>query len=135
MGFFVWKDQFSVNNSELDRQHQNFFKLLNQIAEHIGRVDSLDCLGESVESLYDYASRHFAEEEDYLAFVGYPNLAQQRKQHAFFKTQIAQFGKNLQSSSAGDLDNLLAFMRDWFLQHILEADQEYARFVAVSGQA
>ena len=135
MGFFVWKDQFSVNNNELDRQHQHFFKHLNDLSEAIGRADSLECFREAIEELYSYASRHFADEEAYLTLVGYPKIDEQRNQHAFFKSQVFMFEKNLQDNGIDGFNHILVFMRDWFLQHILESDQEYARFVAASQQA
>ena len=128
MGFFKWKDEFSVNNPRLDHQHQLFLDTLNKMHSRIGSVESFEVFKQSVTTLGHYIDFHFADEEDFLASIGYPYLEQQKREHDFFRARVAELENSYQKLSATELGKLLVFMRDWLLKHILESDQQYARF-------
>jgi hemerythrin len=129
MEFLKWKDQFSVNIPEMDTHHQKFFQLLNQIHHHNGRQDrSADFLDGLFGELFSYVQIHFTEEEALLEQTGFEGLANQKKQHQYFREQLIQFKEQLFSGNAIGTQSVLNFMRDWFLNHILETDKQYGAY-------
>ena len=130
MGLFKWKDEFSVNNEELDQQHKLFLDTLNTVHNRIGSVESSEVFKKSITALGHYVDVHFIEEEEHLVEIGYPDIERQRQQHDYFRARISELENSCQDLSDTDLQKLLVFMRDWFLNHILEADQDYAHFVS-----
>lgn len=130
MGFFRWKDEFSVDNEELDQQHKIFLDTLNKIHSRIGAVDSPEVVKKSVVALGHYIDVHFIEEEEHLVSIGYPDIERQRRQHDFFRARISELESSCEDLSDTELEKLLVFMRDWFLKHVLEADQDYARYAS-----
>jgi hemerythrin len=126
MEFFKWKDQFSVKIPEMDKQHQKFFQLLNQIHLYNEKNErSPDFLDEVFREMYSYILVHFAEEETLLEQTGFDGLAYQKKQHRFFCDQLVQLREQHFNGNATVPQSVLNFMRDWILNHILEEDKKY----------
>lgn len=129
MEHFKWKDEFSVNHAMLDRQHQIFLETLNKIYSRMGAVDSYEVFEKSLVTLHHYIEHHFSEEERVCADVGYPYLERQKQQHDFFRVRFNDLKNSYRHMSRQELGSLVVFMRDWFLNHILEEDRDYARFM------
>jgi hemerythrin-like metal-binding protein len=126
MEFFRWKDQFSVNIPEMDQQHQKFFSLLNKV--HLyneTQVRDPEFLNELFRELYSYVLTHFEEEEKLLEQTGLPGLEVQRKQHQYFRDQLLKLREQHFKGQATTPQSVLVFMRDWFMNHVLEFDKKY----------
>ncbi len=68
-------------------------------------------------------------EEDLIRSSGYPKLEYHVRQHKYFEAQLAEFETVQAGGSGRTAESVLAFMRDWFLNHILEQDREYWPYV------
>jgi hemerythrin len=126
--FFVWKDAFGLGIPQVDRDHQEFFEILNrlQYCVVLGKEEAVvrACLGE----LIAYAREHFAHEEQALDDVAYPYLAEHQAQHRYFLRELERIER--QSTSA---IRAVSLAREWLLEHILETDKKYARWFAARG--
>jgi hemerythrin-like metal-binding protein len=129
MAFFTWKDQFSVSNEEMDLQHKKFFEYLNQMFDTVQRFDKEENLGHMFDNLTEYADHHFKSEESLLRNINYPDLSTQQQQHAFFISRLKEFKNNHRSKQFALPESTLAFMKDWFLEHILQEDKKYGDFL------
>lgn len=129
MEFFKWKDQFSVRIPEMDKQHQKFFHLLNQI-HHYNEKNNRDSefLDELFREMFAYVLTHFAEEETLLEQTGFEGLAIQKKQHQFFRDNLVDLRDKHFKDSTAVPQSVLNFMRDWFLNHILHEDKKYGEY-------
>jgi hemerythrin len=58
-----------------------------------------------------------------LRSVDHPGLPLQERQHAFFEQQIERIGRDDAVSRALRDRETLGFLRDWFLEHILNHDR------------
>jgi hemerythrin len=92
------------------------------------REDGNEQLRSTLGNLVEYAAHHFGGEEEFLASVGFPELAVQRKQHAWFLEGLE--GLVLKDSEASRA--ALTFMKNWFLEHILGTDKKYATWLVAS---
>jgi hemerythrin len=127
MEFFKWKDQFSVNIQEMDQQHQKFFSLLNNVQLYSEKQDrDPEFLNGLFRDLVAYVEVHFAEEEALLEINGFSGLEIQKKQHQYFRDQLAQFREQHFKGDAIVPQSVLVFLRDWFMNHVLEIDKKYA---------
>jgi hemerythrin-like metal-binding protein len=123
MPFFVWKDSFSIGIEELDRQHQGFLEMLNEYYERTIRHGSGGVSPEMLRRLKEYADTHFADEEALMAFKGYRDLDAHRKQHRYFQKMLVDLENGRLEGYGTTVEGMLAFLRDWFLSHILEVDR------------
>lgn len=123
MAFFVWKDGFSIGVKALDRQHRGFLEMLNEYHEQVIRHGFGNVSPEMLQRLKDYADTHFRDEEELMAFKGYRDLDAHRKQHRYFQQLLVDLENGRLEGHGSTAEGMLAFLRDWFLSHILEVDR------------
>ncbi len=130
MGFYTWSDKFNVHFEEMDRQHQRFFELLNQMYEYNERQDRTpEQIDQLFKDLFDYAMVHFSKEEQLFEQIGFPEKAQHKAQHQYFQKLLLELRReHFQEVKTVPL-SVFHFMRDWLLSHILEADQHYGEYI------
>jgi hemerythrin len=76
-----------------------------------------------------YAREHFIGEEKLMRKIDYPGLEGHQQQHRLFEEQMEQLEETVVSNERQAVTTLVSFMRDWFLDHILVADADYADYM------
>ncbi|MBK5278533.1 MAG: hemerythrin family protein [Bacteroidia bacterium] len=128
MAYIVWKDSFDIGVPEMDYQHKLFVSYINELHKSIQFGYSKLNVVITLKKLADYIEVHFVEEEKLLISINYPMLEVQIKQHAYFISELASM-KNTYMSKTQTANNMLIFMKDWFLHHITTEDIKYAEFI------
>ena len=122
-----WSDEYSVGIEEVDEQHRGLIGLVNRahaaVIEHASSAD-VETL---VHALEAYTVQHFRDEEGYMEAAHYPKLPQHRQAHAAFIERVAAEKAKLLAGYPLQLD-LVRFLRDWLVNHILRMDKEFGRF-------
>lgn len=120
-----WSDAYSLGLPEIDDQHKVLIDLINQLwAAIIKRATPAETLV-LVEELEKYTISHFGAEETFMRITGYPEFDRHKKFHDEFVARIASEKKVIQAGGHLSLE-LLKFLRDWLINHILVADKAYA---------
>lgn len=135
MEMFVWRDEFSVGDETIDRQHRELIRLMNDLYELIcqpvqeqgeGQIDYL------FGGLAEYIYTHFAYEEKRMADAGYPanRLAAHREEHNAIVRRIREFHAQVNEGEHEALKDMLPYLYgDWLIHHILESDMAYRPFL------
>ena len=125
----AWNDTYSVGVPALDDQHKKLVSMINQLADcHAARnCGSSGAFHEVLSRMFDYSQVHFKAEEDYLRRIGYPQLADQKIEHAAFVGKMAAFSM---AAAEGVPDEVAVhrYLKAWLLSHILESDMQYRSF-------
>jgi len=129
MAFFIWKDDFSVGIEDIDSQHKKFLGYLNECHDAVTLERQTVVSRELIDKLKAYAKDHFIFEENIMQFSGFPELEKHRQLHRNFATQILQLENPPNAGSTTTAKAVLAMLRDWFLNHILEEDRKMALHV------
>ena len=119
-----WKDSYSVGNEKMDDQHKGLIALINRLED--GRETD-----EILEKLQQYVDAHFREEETLLESVDYPQLSEQKEQHATFEEWLAS-QKEVFSSGVGTdklREGVQGYLKAWLVNHILFTDKAYASYL------
>ena len=82
-------------------------------------------LAQIINNLIRYSKEHFTEEEMALLKTSYPNYEQHKKQHKLFIDKIEQFAADYNSGKYLLHFDILLFLKNWVLQHILVADKAF----------
>lgn len=133
---FTWEPIYSVNVKELDEQHKKIFAIINRVFEmkKIYSPDKpvaavMDQVKEILKELEDYGSYHFETEEKYFKKFDYPDAAPHEQQHDKYKEEIAVFEKKVnEAKDSKVIEELAAFLQDWWLDHVQNVDQQYSDF-------
>jgi hemerythrin len=124
-----WKDRYSINYKDIDDQHKVLVGILNQLIDMLDQEASADQVVEIVHQLCQYALTHFTNEERYMEAVGYPGLERQKAQHAAFINRLLELNRTYDATDGGLVEETLEFVKKWFLNHIMESDQDYVPYM------
>lgn len=123
-----WTPDLSVNQQDMDLQHQKLFTLMNFLYYNSNTTKAE--IDSAVKILIDYTYVHFAQEEAFLKSISYPNLDRHMKEHAYIFSivdkLIAELSLGDQRLFAKELYNLIS---EWLVNHIIHEDMAYARYI------
>ncbi|NOY80265.1 MAG: hemerythrin family protein [Kiritimatiellaeota bacterium] len=132
MDEILWDESLSVGVRRIDEQHKALIRRLNAmaraVAQHEGEREILRTLG----FLLDYTNFHFTDEEDLMASVQYPGLADQKAAHEDFKHMLRRMEEDLQEEGATKAlaDSINNFLLLWLTRHIRKLDAPLGDFLA-----
>jgi len=133
MDFITWKDNFSVKVPSIDEQHKKLVGLINELYNKFYAGMDNDCLQKIFKELEDYAVYHFNYEEKFMKLYGYKGYEEHQKEHESFRQKIGTYKANLDAGRTSDVIDLVTFLKDWLLKHIMGTDQKYARLFQEKG--
>jgi len=126
--------EYLIDIPELDEQHESFFTLLDRIAEVVPDLyrplddADADALVDVVGELREYALLHFRTEEGYMKEADYPGLAEQKKAHNRFITDVIRMEGEILNGMSVPPIKVRNFMHDWYREHILTLDKRFGEF-------
>jgi hemerythrin-like metal-binding protein len=120
-----WSEQYSVGVKALDDEHEEMMRPLNEI--HAAAMKGK--IGEVASRLLDQVTstsrEHFSTEEALMEQTKYPGLAEHRAIHQALLTKAAEFVARHDRGDNESYVHLLYFVREWFLDHMLQQDRKY----------
>jgi len=125
MNLYEWKDTYSVDIKNIDEDHQGLFKLINQLFEAMSHGKAKDLLSEILLQLIDYTKKHFRREEMYFSSTNYPEYQEHKLQHELFVKKIVDLKKQFENGEQKISVELIKFLSDWLINHILISDKKY----------
>ena len=128
-GMFEWKPQYSVNIPSIDGQHQNLFRIAQELHSAMAAGQGKAALSRILDRLVQYTKVHFAHEERLMSLHHYPEAAQHAAQHHALTEQVLAFQADFDSGKALMTIQVLDFLKEWLKHHIAESDQKYAPFL------
>ena len=122
----VWSDQFSVGVMKMDLQHQHLIRIFNTLVDNALADPLSEKVSEALAALVEYASEHFKSEEQLLRDHAHPDLEEQITEHKAFRRQAAEFCLLASQEDEKVIHDLINYLHDWWIIHILEKDKKYA---------
>ncbi|MBI9111310.1 bacteriohemerythrin [Maridesulfovibrio ferrireducens] len=105
----------------VDGQHQNFFKLLKKIREHVTLLDK-DEIDTIIDELFLYSLYHFETEENLLKKYNLDSFPKHLEQHREFTEKIEQFKIDHMLKKAELSNEIIDFLEQWLINHIAQTD-------------
>ncbi|MCR2043664.1 bacteriohemerythrin [Anaerosalibacter massiliensis] len=134
---FTWKEDFSVNIEDIDKQHKELFRIGSRLYTIVSLKDGIDRYDEIIEILYelkDYAEYHFSFEEELMKKYGYDGTEDQIKAHKKFIEKVISISEeevDIEQKKMGM--DLILFIANWIENHILKSDMGYKDFLNEKG--
>jgi hemerythrin len=134
---FEWKDRYSLNVGEVDRQHKKLFELggrIYDLSRQSGDNDYYDEIVRLLEELLDYTEYHFKFEESLMTEYKFPFLKEHAKEHLYFVAKIKSISHwDIDAEQRQTLQEMVDFLSEWISSHIILEDRKYATFFKEKG--
>ncbi len=128
MDKIIWQDSYSVGVRRLDDQHKKIIHVCNKLIElNDVRVDS-EIISSTLNELIKYTLEHFELEEKMMAENNYPEYSSNKAQHKLFMKKTTAFCLDTMAHKATIPDDILTFLINWWVNHILISDMKYKSF-------
>ena len=135
MSIIEWRDDFSVKIGEIDKQHKQFIKLFNDFVGAYQDGAANDILYDTLKEMLDYLNFHFTEEESYMEKYSYPGLDEHRTEHKRFVEKTNDFVDEYFEGNDDIAEDLVDFLSDWFIGHVMGTDMKYVPFFKDCGMS
>ncbi|HBM45580.1 MAG: Hemerythrin HHE cation binding region [Parcubacteria group bacterium GW2011_GWF2_38_76] len=123
----IWIKEYSVEIKEIDEQHQHFFSVLNELNTAIYAGKEKEWMGHVFDQLDGYARFHFATEEKLFDSVKYEYTDAHIEKHDEFRKKLEEFRRGFEISKEGISGELVKFLEEWFVEHIMKVDKMYTK--------
>ena len=124
-----WKEEYSVKVKELDEQHKKLFGFINDLNDAVHAENTKKELYEMIDDLNNYAKFHLATEERYFEQFDYVDRQEHEKRHNDYIVEVLNFEEKVHKLNGHDATKvafeMLDFLEDWWVNHILHEDKGY----------
>jgi hemerythrin len=127
---FPWREAYSVHIPQIDGQHQQLVRMINELHEAMRQGNGNAALARILGELVRYAQSHFAYEEAMLQQRGYRALAAHRAEHQKLTGQVAELQRKFLDGKLVMSVQVMQFLKEWLANHILTRDLEYAKEIS-----
>ena len=119
------EDEHLVGIAQVDEQHQNLVRLINQFILASCNGEPEQMLFAIFDELLQAITDHFESEEHYMLQYGYPEQSQHKHEHDLL---ISEFIRVKGQFRKGDKPHLQNMMKTWLLDHIISSDLPMAHY-------
>lgn len=133
MAFLTWDEKYSVNVKEIDAQHKKLVEMVNGLHDAMKLGKGKDIMTQVLQDLINYAGSHFATEEKYMTKFNYPAYLQHKSEHEKFVKQVLDFQNQYNSGQVAITLEVMNFLKEWLVNHILGTDKRFGPFFNENG--
>ncbi len=127
--FIVWTNSLNIGVDRVDMQHKKLCDYINSLHKAIQNGDDKKRIAQLLAVLLEYTETHFQEEEALFGNSTYPHTREHKKLHKSFVQKLVEFQDRLTKDSGSLSMDLLIFLKDWLLKHIMGTDKQYVPHV------
>jgi hemerythrin len=124
-----WNDRYCTGINEIDEQHKVLFLLTSRLQKAIKFGKGEQEIANTFKELVGYTKYHFASEENEMAQASYGELLIHQKLHSALVKNIRESLLKIREGQKYNPIELLRFLNTWLIDHILEKDMKFARYL------
>lgn len=131
MAILSWNQSFNLGIDSIDQQHRKLVDIINQLHDRIEINGHNHEIIDVLDNLINYTHYHFAAEEQFMLLKDYDSLEFRKHQanHIDFLREIRKKQTQCHDKPEQVGDELLDFLVDWMVNHILGEDKAMARAI------
>lgn len=133
MALFEWQDDYSVKVPSIDAQHRTLVQMLNELHDGMTGGAAAEVLSSLLDRLADYTVKHFAYEEELFAQTGFPQAPQHIAEHQALVAKVVALKAKHAAHQVSITMDLMRFLKDWLIRHILGSDKAYSGHLVERG--
>lgn len=127
---YEMKEEYLTGIESIDNEHKVLFEIADEIYQLCINEfvpDKYDHIVNLLQKLKNYTAVHFQHEEEYMESINYKRMFTQKIQHDNFKRKLETMDLEIiDDNQEKAIEELLQFVTDWLVEHILETDKRIA---------
>ncbi len=131
--FIEWNKKYETGVSVFDNEHKKLVAIINRLNRAMMAGDGSKVIKGIIGELIDYTATHFKHEENEMVKHGYGKYDEHKGIHVDFVNQVLKVQKEVESGRVTVSTDLMEFLKDWLLKHIMVSDKEYYPFFNSKG--
>lgn len=133
MDDFSWDDKYCVGIEVIDTEHKKLVELINNLNDAIYAGQGCEVLEKVFNELVEYTKNHFSHEEELLKTNKYPDFKKHKKKHEELTEEVMDYQEQFASGMVFITMQVMEFLQNWLINHILDIDKKYAPFLKDKG--
>jgi hemerythrin-like metal-binding protein len=133
MALIQWNDELSIGINSIDEQHKKLINMINALNDALLSGQANQALSEIFDELAVYTVEHFGYEEELFAQYGYSESQVHKNEHSALIEQVKNLQQKVKNGDFMISVEVMHFLKDWLIQHILKTDKAYAGFLKEKG--
>lgn len=125
----TWDESISVHVELFDNHHKKLIYLINQLFHAMEKGEGDSSLMTILDELVRYTEYHFTAEEKAFKTYDYADVESHKKQHRLFVAKAKELQKGMEEGSAVLSNEVLDFLQDWVVNHIIKVDSKYSQLL------
>ena len=128
---YVFTPDLETKNALIDSEHKQLIKAINDLLEACSKGQGRAQVAQTAKFVYDYTSKHFADEERLQLQYKYPDYPNHKRYHEAFKKSILDIMKKLdqQGATVAMVSEINLTLAGWITNHIKREDKKLAAFI------
>lgn len=131
--YIQWKTSLELHNDLIDTQHRIIVLLCRKLDIAIKTKESDQTIRWVMLELKKFVEFHFVSEENLMHEIGYPDVDEHALIHTDLLMQLDMMLAKI-SHHKEFPEDLLYFLNQWVVNHLVSEDMKIARFIAHTGR-
>ncbi|MDD2279402.1 MAG: bacteriohemerythrin [Bacteroidales bacterium] len=127
MSFLMWQSKYETGIESVDNDHRRLVSMIEDLYSAMSKGEAKEVINDIVKGLTDYAVVHFNREEELMESIGFADLEDHREIHQGFAKKVNSFQEMLASGQQNISVEVVAFLRDWLINHIQKTDMQFVK--------
>jgi hemerythrin len=137
--FLIWRENWLLGESGLDKQHIMLADALNDMYEVVIRYEDrpneakgelCPCLVSSLELM----RQHIEYEEKLMSEYGYPYLPQHRYEHQLLNAEVIELIRGIENETRTLTLQELESIKHSYISHVIYSDKDFAEYMVNHSQ-
>lgn len=126
-----WTQDLAVGSLEIDNQHKELFKMINQMLEACNQGKGKEVLDELIGFLEKYVVTHFGTEERLMREFNYPDYTSHKNHHEQFIKNFMELKNEMATTGPGTHIVVMTnrVVVNWLNSHIRNVDKLLGAFL------
>lgn len=130
MPIMEWNDKLSVGVTQFDNEHKQLVSMVNELYDAMQAGRGKETLGKILTGLIHYTKTHFANEERLLKQHSFAEFTAHKAEHDALAKQVLEVEQKFKTGGSAALSmEVLNFLKNWLLKHIMGTDKHYGPFL------
>jgi hemerythrin-like metal-binding protein len=136
MSTLVWIKDYCVGIPAIDNEHKLLISLMNDLNRVLDTHKEFQeqIIGDTLNTLEQCIRSHFESEENFLLTNSYPEFNDHKAEHTLLLEKLEHFEKRFKSEKPLFTENMLRYLKDWLVRHIILHDIKYGIYFRDNGQ-